>query len=82
MGTWEFDLNNGQIYVSCTDWGDDMTTKYRWMDNYEIYYSTVNPYNNFPNNIYPHIYFLYLFIYIYMYVCMNYFTSIQVNITC
>ena len=32
-----FDLNNGQIYVSCTDWGDDMTTKYRWMDNLGVY---------------------------------------------
>ncbi len=32
-----FDLNNGQIYVSCTDWSDDMTTKYGWTDNLGIY---------------------------------------------
>ena len=32
-----FDLNNGQIYVSCTDWSDDMTTKYNWTDNLGIY---------------------------------------------
>ena len=32
-----FDLNNGQIYVSCTNWGDDMTAKYTWTDNLGIY---------------------------------------------
>ena len=32
-----FNLNNGQIYVSCTDWGDNMTTKYNWMDNLGVY---------------------------------------------
>lgn len=32
-----FDLNNGQIYVSCTDWSDDMTKKFSWTDNLGIY---------------------------------------------
>ena len=32
-----FNLNDGQIYVSCTNWDDDMTTKYSWTDNLGIY---------------------------------------------
>ena len=32
-----FDLKNGQIYVSCTDWSDDITAKYSWTDNLGIY---------------------------------------------
>ena len=34
--TW-FNLSNGQIYISCTDWSDQMTKKHNWTDNLGIY---------------------------------------------
>ena len=32
-----FDLKNGQIYIACTDWSSDMTSKYNWTDNLGVY---------------------------------------------
>ena len=32
-----FDLKNGQIYIACTDWSSDMTSKFNWTDNLGVY---------------------------------------------
>ena len=32
-----FNLKNGQIYIACTDWSDQMTNKHSWTDNLGIY---------------------------------------------
>ena len=32
-----FVLNNGQIYIDCTDWSQDITDKYGWTDGLGVY---------------------------------------------
>ena len=32
-----FNLSNGQIYISCTDWSNNITSKNSWTDNLGIY---------------------------------------------
>ncbi len=32
-----FSIKNGEIYISCTDWSDHMTSNYGWTDNLGIY---------------------------------------------
>ena len=35
-----FDIEGGQVYISCTDWSDDITEKYTWTDNLGVYLDT------------------------------------------
>ncbi len=45
-----FNLKNGQIYISCTDWSDHMTNKYSWTDNLGIYLDSLE-YTEWLNNL-------------------------------
>ena len=45
-----FTIKNGEIYVSCTDWSDHMTSNYSWTDNLGIYLDSME-YIEWLNNL-------------------------------
>ena len=45
-----FSIKNGEIYISCTDWSDHMTSNYSWTDNLGIYLDSIE-YIEWLNNL-------------------------------